>query len=116
MTDVVDVYGAVPSFLAGIIQRMEVAMKRTLHLSLVASLVINITPSWGQPVCVAPGCNPTASDVNQNTAGGTGALGSLSTGTDNTAFGTNALKSNTTGILNTAVGVEALQHNTIGIV
>ena len=46
------------------------------HVVLLAGLVLllTITPSWGQPVCVAPGCNPTVSDANNNTAGGTGAL------------------------------------------
>jgi hypothetical protein len=37
-------------------------------------LLLNITTTWGQPVCVAPGCNPTASDANSNTAGGLDAL------------------------------------------
>ena len=42
----------------------------------VASLVLMLqsTPSWGQPVCALPGCNPTVSDANGNSAGGTGAL------------------------------------------
>ncbi len=47
-------------------------------------LMLPITPSWGQPVCASPGCNPTLSDENFNTEGGTGALQSVSGETDET--------------------------------
>ncbi len=48
-----------------------------------------------------------------NTAeGGSGALFSLTTGTNNTAVGSSALFSLTTGIQNTAVGAQALKNNT----
>jgi hypothetical protein len=48
-----------------------------------------------------------------NTAeGGSGALFSLTTGTNNTAVGSSALFSVTTGIQNTAVGAQALKNNT----
>jgi len=79
-------------------------------------LLLNVTPSWGQtPVCVAPGCNPTVSDANQNTAGGTGALLNVNAlGFINTAFGFNALVTNTTGGANTATGAFALQDNIVG--
>jgi hypothetical protein len=50
-----------------------------------------------------------------NTAEGTDALFSLTTGTDNTALGFNALYSNTTGDSNTATGSETLISNTTGI-
>ena len=50
-----------------------------------------------------------------NTAEGTDALFSLTTGTDNTAIGFDALYSNTEGNENTAVGSEALVSNTTGI-
>jgi Chaperone of endosialidase len=50
-----------------------------------------------------------------NTAEGTDALFSLTTGTDNTALGFNALYSNTTGDSNTATGSAALISNTTGI-
>ena len=75
--------------------------------------------------------NPTPSDGQLNTAGGSGALqnttGFSSTGfgydalfsngsgIDNTASGAYALYSNTTGNANTASGVVALSHNTTGI-
>src|SRR5438094_931413 len=51
---------------------------------------------------------------NGNTAEGTNALFSLTTGNNNTANGFQALLSNTTGIHNTANGVNALIFNTIG--
>ena len=50
-----------------------------------------------------------------NTAEGTDALFSLTTGTDNTALGFDALYSNTTGDSNTATGSTALTSNTTGI-
>src|SRR5438477_593616 len=49
-----------------------------------------------------------------NTAEGTDALFSLTTGTDNTAIGFDALFSNTTGNNNTANGYSALVNNTTG--
>jgi trimeric autotransporter adhesin len=65
--------------------------------------------------------NPTASDANFNTAGGTNALQNLSTGTcgstagcSNTAFGYEALDANTTGSDNTACGAFTLINNTTG--
>jgi trimeric autotransporter adhesin len=50
----------------------------------------------------------------QNTAEGTNALFSLTTGIENTAMGFKALYSNTTGIFNTANGANALLKNTTG--
>ena len=50
-----------------------------------------------------------------NTAEGTDALFSLTTGTDNSAIGFDALYSNTTGDSNTATGSAALMSNTTGI-
>ena len=87
---------------------------------IVATLVLTLNPtqSWGQgqtPVCSNPGCNPTASDSNRNTAGGTGALNivyeTLLGGVNDTAFGFYALLHNTTGSNNTAVGATALRKS-----
>jgi trimeric autotransporter adhesin len=50
-----------------------------------------------------------------NTAIGTGALSSNTTGINNTASGRNVLYSNTTGTDNTASGISALEANTFGI-
>jgi hypothetical protein len=52
---------------------------------------------------------------NDNTAEGTDALFSLTTGPDNTAIGFDALFSNTTGDSNTATGSTALTTNTTGV-
>jgi Chaperone of endosialidase len=57
------------------------------------------------------GSNTTGSD---NTASGAGALGANTTGSNNTASGASALGANTTGDLNTASGASALQNNTTG--
>jgi hypothetical protein len=62
----------------------------------------------------APPPNPTQSDKGANTAGGSGALLKLTTGTANTAFGFSALGENRGGVLNTAVGFNALATNTTG--
>jgi hypothetical protein len=51
---------------------------------------------------------------NGNTAGGSGALLSLTTGTDNTASGYRALYKLTTAGFNTATGYETLTNNTTG--
>src|SRR5262249_23093738 len=72
-------------------------------------MLMNITLSWGQPTCVAPGCNPTQSDVNENTAGGTSAF-ALSAGASNTAFGLGALEFSS-GNFNTGIGARALLAN-----
>ena len=55
---------------------------------------------------------PTGGYPTQNTAGGTDALNSLTTGNDDTATGFDALWANTTGSNNTATGSRALQENT----
>jgi hypothetical protein len=57
---------------------------------------------------------PDGGYAGQNTAEGTDALFSLTTGFDNTAIGFDALFSNTIGLDNTAIGEDALQHNING--
>ena len=71
-------------------------------------LMLGGAPSWGAPP------NNDVSDAAGNTAGGTGALFSNTTGSFNTADGFDALVSNTTGTLNTASGAFALFSNTTG--
>ena len=51
-----------------------------------------------------PSPTPDGGYPNANTAEGSGALQSLTTGVDNTAIGFEALSSNTTGSFNTANG------------
>lgn len=57
-----------------------------------------------------PPPNPTASDANFNTAGGSSSQASLTTGRKNTSFGFSTLDSNATGYQNTAVGASALSN------
>jgi hypothetical protein len=61
-----------------------------------------------------PSPTPDGGYPNQNTAEGTSALFSLTTGFNNTAIGSGALFGNNTGYKNTATGASALQHNTTG--
>jgi len=56
-----------------------------------------------------------AGAISTNTALGSGALNSNTTGTSNTASGVNALQNNTTGSSNTASGTSALLNNTTGV-
>ena len=58
---------------------------------------------------------PDGGYAGDNTAEGTDALFSLTTGTENTAIGFEALTSNTTGDSNTATGSIALGSNTTGV-
>jgi Chaperone of endosialidase len=58
---------------------------------------------------------PDGGYAGNNTAEGTDALFSLTTGMDNTAIGFDALYGNTTGDSNTATGSGALSSNTTGI-
>jgi hypothetical protein len=99
-------------------RRMEDSMKPLARFTamLTGLVLLLTTPSWGQPVCVAPGCNPTLSDANGNTAGGTFALGLLTgaTGANNTAIGYAALEQTTIGTGNTATGYGALFNNDTG--
>src|SRR6202040_2503498 len=57
---------------------------------------------------------PDGGYANQNTAEGTDALFSLTTGSNNTAIGYQSLHDNTVGIQNTATGSFTLQLNTSG--
>jgi hypothetical protein len=55
------------------------------------------------------------SDLNGNTAIGSSALESNTTGVNNAAFGNFALSSDTSGYENTAIGPDALRYNTTGV-
>src|SRR5437762_2867903 len=57
---------------------------------------------------------PDGGYANNNTAEGTSALFSLTSGIDNTGLGFQALFQNTTGNFNTADGFRALSSNTTG--
>lgn len=76
------------------------------------ALLLTFTPCWGA------GVNPTESDTNANTAGGSGALvntlNTVGSGNSNTGFGDAALLFNGTGSNNTATGSLALENNVTG--
>ncbi len=88
-----------------------------LKLSAVSAVLLSGHAAWAQTACnggIFPPClNPVATDGNENTAGGSGALNS-NTGVFNTAFGNRALQLNTTGMANTAIGDATLISNTTG--
>jgi len=91
-------------------------MKRFYRFAAMAGLALAIGagPSWGA------GVNPTVSDGDFNTAGGSLALGkSLNGGnanvSSNTAFGAESLYNNSTGFSNTATGSFAMFSNTTGV-
>src|SRR5262249_2273678 len=91
----------------------EDSMSRFTSIAAAVALFMSfhVASSWGQ------GVNPTVSDTNANTAGGTSALGDAfnvsGSGEGNTAFGDAALLFTTSGSFNTAVGDLALEHNDI---
>jgi hypothetical protein len=70
--------------------------------------MLSVAPSRAGPP------NNDVSDSLGNTAGGTGALQSNTTGYQNTAWGYFALRQNTTGYLNSGFGFQALAANTTG--
>jgi hypothetical protein len=88
------------------------SLKKSLRKSLyLAAAMACLWPA----VVNAQSWNPTASDASFNTAAGTGALPShTSGGAANTAIGNGALNHNTAGSANTASGLEALYFNTTG--
>jgi len=71
-------------------------------------LMLTITPSWGQGQTY----NPTASDADGNTAGGSSTLLQVQSGSDNTAFGRAALSNTLNASNNTALGADALEGST----
>jgi hypothetical protein len=76
--------------------------------------VFNSGPATTDLIIDMNGFYAAPSDLNANTAVGSEALVSNTTGISNTANGSDALQSNTTGSLNTATGSGALQSNTTG--
>src|SRR6267378_637945 len=82
------------------------------HGFLLASIALALFPFSTMTRAVTPA--PDGGYPNNNTAEGSGALFSLTSGFDNTAIGFAALAANTTGALNTATGFLALSKNTTG--
>ena len=79
-----------------------------LFLTIILALAAFLPPARA----VSP--PPDGGYPGENTAEGTNALFSLTSGIDNTAIGFDALFADTTGMENTAVGVAALSSNTSG--
>jgi hypothetical protein len=69
---------------------------------------------YGAAAALAKASDTESALPNLNTADGSGALFSLTSGVWNTAFGFRPLYHNTTGSYNTALGVRALVNNTTG--
>jgi hypothetical protein len=76
-------------------------------VALIAGLFSLVSSEAGNPP-------PEGGNANNNTAEGTQALSSNTTGGANTAIGVGALNKNTTGANNTATGMAALGSNTTG--
>jgi uncharacterized coiled-coil protein SlyX len=86
-------------------------MKQLIKLTIVALACFALSPA---PNAFGVSPAPDGGYANGNTAEGTNALFSLTSGSFNTANGDIALFANTTGSQNTATGVEALAKNTTG--
>ena len=87
-----------------------IQFKNTLILPLLVALACLVI----LPAARAVSPPPDGGYPGENTAEGTNALFSLTSGIDNTAVGFDALFADTTGMENTAVGVAALSSNTSG--
>jgi trimeric autotransporter adhesin len=81
---------------------------------LLIPLVLASIALWPTPNAFGVTPAPDGGYPGFNTAEGSGALASLTSGQNNTANGAGALQSNTTGPQNTATGSGALLHNTTG--
>ena len=88
--------------------------KPTLALYRMAAVlaILALLDFAGAPICKAVTPAPDGGYPNGNTAEGTSALFSLTTGVNNTALGSQALYSDTSGSANTATGWNALRFNT----
>jgi hypothetical protein len=96
--------------------RAVVPRRRDEGGSLITVLLLALTCFGLSPTAQAllPAPPPDGGYPNGNTAEGTGALFSLTTGSNNAAAGFRALYSNTAGVNNTATGSQALVNNTTG--
>src|SRR5437588_51483 len=104
-----------PIYMETIIKPCRITMLSALRRSFVViTLVLGLLALSPAPKAFGVLPAPDGGYPNQNTAEGTDALFSLTTGYSNTATGSDALYSNTTGYCNTANGVSALYYNTTG--
>ena len=88
-------------------------MKTSIPSVLITLALICFVPSPTVKALLPPPA-PDGGYPGANTAEGTQALFSLTTGMANTAVGQNALHDNTTGRFNVAIGSSALTNNTTG--
>src|ERR1700751_4628496 len=95
--------------LTGLIGRT--GLRRDLLLSLAALACFALMPA-SKSFAVSPA--PDGGYPGNNTAEGTSALFSLTSGVSNTAVGYQALNHTTTGSYNTGTGFQALFNNTSG--
>jgi trimeric autotransporter adhesin len=86
-------------------------LKRRTPVFLVALTWFVLSPT---SQALLPPPPPDGGYPNNNTAEGTGALFSVTTGTNDTAVGAGALQFDTSGLDNTAIGSFALRNNTVG--
>jgi len=93
------------------IHSMKTKIKKSICYSLLIFVCLGFSPSTQ---ALLPPPPPDGGYPGDNTAEGTNALFSLTTGVDNTALGFQALYHNTTGYSNTAEGFHALFTNTGG--
>ena len=87
-------------------------MKTLTNIIYCAAAVLTLACFALSPVAQAVVPAPDGGYPNANTAEGTGALHSVTTGANNTALGSGTLSSLTTGSQNTATGSQALKKNT----
>ena len=87
-------------------------MKTLTNIIYCAAAVLTLACFALSPVAQAVVPAPDGGYPNDNTAEGTGALHSVTTGANNTALGSGTLSSLTTGSQNTATGSQALKKNT----
>src|SRR5215471_11022685 len=92
------------------------SISRSPLSSRLAPVSIAMALAWFalSPTARAVNPAPDGGYANDNTAEGTDALKSLTSGSYNTAIGSEALFSDKTGTFNTAIGSEALISNTTG--
>src|SRR5262245_35423809 len=93
---------------------MRRILKTIVMMAVTVAMLFALGIHMAMDVCGQNPCPTRCDDVRENTAIGSAALGSNTTGSGNTASGFQALRNNTTGFSNTASGASALSGNTTG--
>jgi len=101
-----------PDLSHGRVVQKSIKQPQRFHWSVIAAIAfVSVCPL---PATGALDPAPDGGYPNNNTAEGSGALNSLTSGGHNTAVGTFALTNTTTPYSNTAIGANAMQNNTTG--